>query len=39
MKTSRADKIRVFLVNRLYTSFYGMPLEEWIRMLRSTASP
>ena len=34
MKTSRADKIRVFLVNWLYTSFYGMPLEEWIRMLR-----
>jgi hypothetical protein len=34
MMTSRADKIRIFLVNRLYTSFYGMPLDEWIRMLR-----
>ena len=34
MKISRADKIRVFLVNRLYTSFYGMPIDEWIRMLR-----
>jgi hypothetical protein len=32
--TSRADKVRLFLVDRLYTSFYGMPLSEWIRMLR-----
>jgi len=34
MKTSRADKIRLFLVDRLYTSFYGMAADEWIRMLR-----
>jgi hypothetical protein len=34
MKTSRADKIRIFLANRLYTSFYGMAADEWIRMLR-----
>ena len=34
MKTSRADKIRIFLVNWLYTSFYGLAVDEWIRMLR-----
>jgi omega-hydroxy-beta-dihydromenaquinone-9 sulfotransferase len=34
MKTSRADKFRLFLVDRLYTSFYGLSLDEWIRMLR-----
>ena len=34
MKISRADKIRILLVKRLYTSFYVMHLDEWIRMLR-----
>src|SRR5215212_296737 len=34
MKTYRADKIRIFLVNWLYTSFYGLAADEWIRMLR-----
>ena len=34
MKTSRADKIRIFLANRLYTSFYGLAVDEWIKLLR-----
>lgn len=34
MKTSRADKFRIFLANRLYTSFYGLSADEWIKLLR-----
>ena len=34
MKTSRADGVRVFLANRLYTSFFGIAFGEWINLLR-----
>ena len=34
MKTSRADGVRIFLANRLYTSFFGITFGEWIKLLR-----
>jgi hypothetical protein len=34
MKTSRSDKIRIFLASRLYTSFFGMGVDEWFKLLR-----
>jgi omega-hydroxy-beta-dihydromenaquinone-9 sulfotransferase len=34
MKTSRSDKIRIFLASRLYTSFFGIGVEEWFKLLR-----
>jgi omega-hydroxy-beta-dihydromenaquinone-9 sulfotransferase len=33
MKASRAEKIRVLLVNWLFTSIYGLALDEWVRLL------
>lgn len=34
VKASPGEKIRVFLVNRLFTSIYGMALNEWLGLLR-----
>jgi omega-hydroxy-beta-dihydromenaquinone-9 sulfotransferase len=34
MRKSHAEKVRVFLVNWLFTSLYGMALDEWIGLLR-----
>lgn len=33
MSASRTEKTRVFLVNWLFTSLYGMALGEWLRLL------
>jgi len=33
MKAAQAEKIRVFLVNWLCTSFYGLTFNEWVRLL------
>lgn len=34
MKTPWLERIRVFLVNRLFTTFYGMTFGQWLRLLR-----
>ena len=34
MRKSHAEKVRVFLVNWLFTSLYGMALDEWLGLLR-----
>ena len=34
MRRSHAEKVRVFLVNWLFTSLYGMALDEWLGLLR-----
>ena len=34
MKASRADRFRIFLANRPFTSFFGMALDEWFKPLR-----
>jgi len=34
MKASRADRFRFFLVNRPFTSFFGMAVDEWFKPLR-----
>jgi hypothetical protein len=34
MKKSHTEKVRVFLVNWLFTSLYGMALDEWLGLLR-----
>ena len=34
MKASRADRFRIFLANRPFTSFFGMALDEWLKPLR-----
>ena len=34
MKASRADRFRIFLVNRPFTSFFGMAVDEWFKPLR-----
>jgi hypothetical protein len=31
--TPRADEVRIFLANRLFTSFFGLSVEEWIKLL------
>jgi hypothetical protein len=33
MKASQAEKGRVFLVNWMFTSFYGLAFAEWVRLL------
>jgi omega-hydroxy-beta-dihydromenaquinone-9 sulfotransferase len=34
MMKSHTEKVRVFLVNWLFTSLYGMALDEWLGLLR-----
>jgi omega-hydroxy-beta-dihydromenaquinone-9 sulfotransferase len=34
MRESHTEKVRVFLVNWLFTSLYGMALDEWLGLLR-----
>jgi hypothetical protein len=34
MNTSLPEHMRVFLVNRIFTSLYGMTLGEWLHLLR-----
>jgi omega-hydroxy-beta-dihydromenaquinone-9 sulfotransferase len=34
VKTSWADSFRSFLANRLFTSFFGMAVDEWFKLLR-----
>lgn len=34
MRKSHTEKVRVFLVNWLFTSLYGMALDEWLGLLR-----
>ena len=34
MRKSYTEKVRVFLVNWLFTSLYGMALDEWLGLLR-----
>jgi hypothetical protein len=34
MRKSHIEKLRVFLVNWLFTSLYGMALDEWLGLLR-----
>jgi omega-hydroxy-beta-dihydromenaquinone-9 sulfotransferase len=34
MRKSHAEKVRVFLVNWLFTTLYGMSLGEWLGLLR-----
>lgn len=33
MKASQAEKGRIFLVNSMFTSFYGLAFAEWVRLL------
>ena len=39
MRKSHNRKVRVFLVNWLFTRLYGMALDEWLGLLRGTAFP
>jgi hypothetical protein len=34
MKASRADRFRIFLANRPFTSFFGMAADEWFKPFR-----
>jgi hypothetical protein len=34
MRQSHTERVRVFLVNWLFTSLYGMALDEWLGLLR-----
>ena len=34
MRTPSSEKVRLFLVNRIFSSIYGLTFPEWVRLLR-----